>query len=275
MNIVNEKGFDVYQVSKDLVGASLPRYKKDNRICSWPTIGQTPDLVRMYLPKKAIELLAEEPIIIRKNLFAIYTDTHLPDFDGDTRTISFPSLLPKEEFRRDLMFYIGMILSSYKKDSENEIQNEYDDVLPFLLDYLYLKEVDREDSFSLKHLNILKKQGKVFNSFFDGYQKLKALKDNPKYCSLSDEQRDKFVLTCIERKNELDAITEDTVPFFSSLDGALEIIDMAKSKEEIKSIIEQLILNEKENRKAVLEDLGIKPIGYKRLIKEIDSKKKK
>ena len=51
------------------------------------------------------------------------------------------------------------LLSSYNRDNPKEeygIPNEYDDTLPLLLEYLYLKYANKEDEFSIKHLNELK-----------------------------------------------------------------------------------------------------------------------
>ena len=278
MSRVFGRTYDLYHITKKLTDANIPRYKKDKRECSWDTIAETPKVVRMYLPDKAIEILEEKEIKIHKKPYGSCTIVHIPDLVSDERTITFPSLLPKEEFRRDFMFYVGTLLASLRSDSSDDlygIPDEYIDVLPLLLDYLYLKEMGREDSFSIKHLNDLKGYGKQFNQFFESYLKFEKLKYELPHSNISDDEYKDFQGELSYREDELTSIAKETISVFSSLEGVLSIIDKVKSKEELKALIEQLMLYDGDNKKRVLDELGIDSLGYKRLSKEIESKMKK
>ena len=66
------------------------------------------------------------------------------------------------------------------------------------------------------------------------------------------------------------AITIDNLNMLSSLDAVLQLIDKNISKDELKTIISKLMLNEDDNRKYVLNDVNIDTLGHKRLIKELN-----
>jgi hypothetical protein len=269
--------YDVYQISTELNSVRFPKYKKDYRECSWDDIEKTPERIEMYLPEKAIDFLSSKKIKIMRTPFLKYTLTQIPDKEEEDRYIKFPSLLPKIEFKRELMFYIGTLLSSYHGDSPGNIYTipgEYDDVLPLLLEYLYLKDAGREDEFSLKKLIDLQKFNKTYPMFFDNYQDFQNLRESARFADLSQEKMDKFDQLCVEKDSEIESLTKDSVVLLSSLDGTLSLIDMIGTRDEFKKLIEELMLNESDNRGKVLRERGIDSFGYKRLRKEIKSLKK-
>ena len=116
MSRVYGRSNDVYQISKKLNETEFNEYKKDNRKCSWDDITDTPEKIDMYLPESAINFLTNKKIIIKKNLFSKYTATQIPDNEKEDRIIKFPSAHPKEEYKKDLMFYMGLLLSSFRPD---------------------------------------------------------------------------------------------------------------------------------------------------------------
>ena len=276
MSRIYGRAYDVYSITKDLEETKLPKYKKDNTKTSWDEIEITPEKIEIYLPDKAIDFLASKKTKIMKTPFLKFTLTQIPEEENEERFIKFPSLTPKEEFKRELMFYMGMLLSSYNKDNPNEkygIPNEYDDTLPLLLEYLYLKYVNKEDKFSIKHLNELQSYQKDYITFYDDYQDFQDLRRKARFAYLSQEKYEKFQALCIDKENEITSLTNDSIIQLSSLEGVLGIIELL-DKEDIKTIIEKLMINEKYNRSEVLKEYGIESFGYKRLRKELEQYKR-
>ena len=276
MSRIYGRAYDVYSITKDLEETKLPKYKKDNTKTSWDEIEITPEKIEIYLPDKAIDFLASKKTKIMKTPFLKFTLTQIPEEENEERFIKFPSLTPKEEFKRELMFYMGMLLSSYNKDNPNEkygIPNEYDDTLPLLLEYLYLKYVNKEDKFSIKHLNELQSYQKDYITFYDDYQDFQDLRRKARFAYLSQEKYEKFQALCIDKENEITSLTNDSIIQLSSLEGVLGIIELL-DKEDIKTIIEKLMINEKYNRSEILKEYGIESFGYKRLRKELEQYKR-
>ena len=276
MSRIYGRAYDVYSITKDLEETKLPKYKKDNTKTSWDEIEITPEKIEIYLPDKAIDFLASKKTKIMKTPFLKFTLTQIPEEENEERFIKFPSLTPKEEFKRELMFYMGMLLSSYNKDNPNEkygIPNEYDDTLPLLLEYLYLKYANKEDKFSIKHLNELQSYQKDYITFYDDYQDFQDLRREARFADLSQEKYEKFQALCIDKENEITSLTNDSIIQLSSLEGVLGIIELL-DKEDIKTIIEKLMINEKYNRSEVLKEYGIESFGYKRLRKELEQYKR-
>ena len=276
MSRIYGRAYDVYSITKDLEETKLPKYKKDNTKTSWDEIEITPEKIEIYLPDKAIDFLASKKTKIMKTPFLKFTLTQITEEENEERFIKFPSLTPKEEFKRELMFYMGMLLSSYNKDNPNEkygIPNEYDDTLPLLLEYLYLKYVNKEDKFSIKHLNELQSYQKDYITFYDDYQDFQDLRRKARFAYLSQEKYEKFQALCIDKENEITSLTNDSIIQLSSLEGVLGIIELL-DKEDIKTIIEKLMINEKYNRSEVLKEYGIESFGYKRLRKELEQYKR-
>ena len=273
MSRVFGRAYDVFQVSNLLNEAKLPRYKKDYRECSWDDIETTPERIELYLPDRAIEFLSSKKVKIMKTPFLKYTLTQIPDTDEEDRFIKFPSLLPKEEFKRELLFYLGMLLSSYREDEQDEdygIPGEYEDTLPLLLEYLYLKVANRQDEFSLKHLNQLRMFNKTYPTFYKDYQDFENLRKDAVFANLDKTRTEKFKKLCIEKDDEITSLTKDSVVQLSSFEGALSLIDITKTRSDMKQLIEELMLNEQHNRRQVLADRNIDSYGYRRIRQEID-----
>ena len=78
----------------------------------------------------------------------------------------------------------------------------------------------------------------------------------------------------IDRAYEMEEETKKSVVQLSSLDGALSLIDITKTPDEFKQLIEELMLNKDNDRAQVLRKRKIDSYGYKRLRKEIDLRRK-
>ena len=135
------------------------KYKIDNNKTTWDDVINTINLTSYHLSNNVVDYIRKEKIHIKKSPLRKYTFISIPENENELRLIRFPSLIAKNEYKRELSLFLGYILSYYKCDKEDfyEISGEFDDVLPFLLDYLYLRDNNKEEKFSLKHLGSYKK----------------------------------------------------------------------------------------------------------------------
>lgn len=266
--------YDVYNVSKELSEANFLKYKDGKEKTTWDEIEVAPEKIDYYFTDKIIDYLTSKKIIVMKTPFLKYTLTQVPDFEDEERFIKFPSLKPKNDFKRELMFYVGMLLSSYKKDKDEDIygiSNEFDDTLPLLLEYLYLKEENKEDTFDIKHLNQLKKYQKDYIKYYKDYQEFEDFKRETSFSLLSETKYDNFLKLCQDKEDEMFQFTKDSIIQLSSYEGLLGIIENVTSEKDIRELIEKLTLNKNENRASILKEYDIESFGYKRLRKKIEN----
>ena len=271
------RSIDVYNTSKYLVDGKIPQYKKDKTKTDWESVETCPEKIELYLPDNAIKLIEETPIRIVNSPLVIKEASMLPRNKEEEPTLFFPRWNPIEEYKRELIFFLGTILSIYSPDElpkENDIACEYGDILGLLLEYLYLKEIGKTDEFSKKHLDELLYNAKNYIKSYQNYQKNVDSKMNAYFYKLSEEKAKKLD----EYYDQLDkrflkATLTNLVPM-SSMDGVLQIADKITSKDEMKHLLEILIENKNHNRQEILNNMGIESYGYKRLIKEIDRGKK-
>lgn len=270
--------YDVKRIANDFENINLPKYKKDNKLSSWDDICLCPEKIEIYLPDSAIEFLNSKEIKFMTSAFRKYTLTQIPETFEEERFIRFPSLLPKNEFKRELIFYFGMILSSYNEDdpyNKYEIPAEYDELLPLLLEYLYLKRVNEEEKFSIKHLNELKELTKNFMKYYEDYEDFVKLKDCAKLSFLEGKKLQNFKELCQDKEDEMEDAVRESLGQLSSLEVTLRLIDTLEDDNDIKLLIEELMLNNNGSRAQVLQARGIESYGYPRLRKELNTRKKK
>ena len=84
----------------------------------------------------------------------------------------------------------------------------------------------------------------------------------------SEKGYEKYLRDCNKKDEELNKFTMNNICSISSLDAVLQLIDKNLSNNELKLLVEELMLNSYGNRKYVLKDIGINVEGYKRLKKE-------
>lgn len=270
------RAFDVYQTSIELKNSNLEKYKEDNKKISLDELINSTDVLDIYLPESAIDYIVNYPIHIVKSPLVPRNMTQLPTLLERHATIYFKGIYLKEEQKRELSFFLGSVLSMMNPDElpkENNLPCEYGDTLSLLLEYLYLLENNKEDRFVIKHLNELKWNAERYSKIYETYQK-HLLSSRENELSIVSEK----TLSKIEdfnyryEKDFLKSTLDFLVPL-SSLDGVLQIIDNTKTKEGFKNIIELLYNNPDNNRQELLNDYGIDSYGYKRLRKEIESKR--
>ena len=268
---------DVLNASIAFKESDIPKYKKERSTTTWDNIEKVKEDLKIYLPEIAINFINKDKISIYKNPLRIYTFTSVPKYVDEKRYIRYPSISPKKEFEREYAFYLGLLLSSYHMDTEEElleVGKEYDDILPLLLDYLYMKNNNKEQNFSIKYLNFLKKFLKNYQASYKEYDKFCDFSFNANTYDYDDDKLKRFENLCQSKDNEFELYTMSKIIKLSSLDGILQIIDKNYTKEEYKKLIEELVKNEDFSRSSVLYDRGIESYGYKRLRKEIDKYKK-
>ena len=267
------KSVDVYSASYKLVDRKIPKYKRDRSKTTWEEVIISPEEIEIYLPQNAIDIIEKNPIKIIQSPLAFKSASLLPKNDKEEPVMFFPRYSAIEEYKRELVFFLGELLSSKVPDKlpdDNSIPCEYSDVLGLLLEYLYLKENGKEDSFSSKHLNELLYNAKRYVKSYRNFQSAIVSKKSSELYLYRDSDIEKMNNNIDKMEKQfLDATLINLVPL-SSMDAVLQIVDQIESKEDIKELIRVLVENENHDRQNILHDYGIDSFGYKRLTKEID-----
>lgn len=246
---------DIYSISKYLNENHINKYTKDKRTIDFDELNSAIDTVKPYLSIDTINYLMECDIQVSGKLFA--KETIFSGYGEENNIIIFPSRTMKEEYKRELMYFIGELLKRKNPDlipSKFDIKCQYSDMLPLLVEYLYMKETGNEDKYSDKHLNDLALNAKEYVKIYEGY----------KNGSLNMSE-DNFLMNSLLY----------LVPL-SSLDATLQVIDLFKDdKDKMVELLSLLIENANNNREEIMTDKNISTYGFKRLRKEIDYKRGK
>ena len=244
---------DIYYISKYLIENYNSKYQKDKTKISDDELEEAPEILRTYLPQIAIDYLKNSQIDISWNFFI--KDTIYSGYGEERNAIIFPTKQMKEEYKRDLVYFIGDLLRRLSLDyipDEFDIRCQYSDVLPLLMEYLFLRDCGKENRFSDRHLQDLKLNA---NEYIKIYERFENNKES------SNEQ--------LFLRNSLLYL----VPL-SSMDATLQISDdIVNDKESLKQLIKELIENETHNREDVLNKRNINTYGFKRLRKEITNRR--
>ena len=268
---------DVLNIISCIQELNIPKYNRNNSISSWEVIEDVPNKLKIYLPDSAIEFIDKEKIKITKSPLRLYTLTSIPEYEDEERFIRFPSLKPYKEFEREYAFYIGALLSSYQIDTQEELLEmgkEYDDLLPLLMDYLYLKSTGNEEVFFDKYLFDLKYFSKYYGKIYKKYKDFYEFYNSAETRDLTDSEYKSFIELSECRDEDMEKTTMEDIVKLSALEGVLQLKDKDLSIEEYKKLIEDLMFNKDESRTSILYERGIDSYGYKRLRKEIENYKK-
>ncbi len=240
---------DIYSISKDLLENYNKKYERDNAIISFEKMDKSLEIIEKFIPRDAALFLKDAQIEVAWNLFI--KDTIYSGYGEEKNTIIFPTKKMKEEYRRDLVYFAGDLLRRINLDyvpDDFDIRCQYSDVLPLTLEYLFLKEIGKEDRFSDKHLQDLKLNAKEYVKIYENFHN---------YPEVFNEER--FL------KNSLLFL----VPL-SSFDMTLQIADeIVNDEDKLKLLIKELINNENHNREEVINKMNMDTYGFKRLRKEI------
>lgn len=262
---------EVADICDYIQDSSIEKYKTDNKKTTWSDVIKTINLTSLHLSETVSDYIVKDEIYITKNPLRKYTFISVPEYKNEKRIIRFPSLVAKEEYKREILFFVGCILSCYKSDKEDffEIPGEFDDVLPLFLDYLYLADTNNKENFSLKYLDKIKNYTKYYKEYTNEYKAFYEYTRDISFGDFVDKGYQRYLKDCKKKDDELSKFTMENIRSLSSLDAVLQLIDKNLNSDEIKEIVEELMLNKNDNRKYVLNDLGINVEGYKRLKKEV------
>lgn len=264
--------FDLYAISNELNNIKLCRYNPNNKRISWKELDNVKEDVEEFLSIPTKDILFKNDInaIGKFNLFDKVATTAIPMFGDAPCDIIFPSNNAKFEYKREMAYFLGMILSNFNFDLDKDtygVPNEYDDVIPLVIEYLYMKK-NNIDGFLLKRMNELKRSVKDYIKKYNEYQKLEDTNRIIKNVNVSDEAYDSFKKAYNEKTNEMLINTSIYLTKVASLEGALKIIDRSDDKEFVKDIIEELTLNVDNERAKIMVNNDLDSFKFRRLRKE-------
>lgn len=245
---------DVYNISNYLIDNYSGKYIKDGRKISNEELENCIDTVIPYMTKEQINYINDCDIKIYWNSFI--KDTVYSGVDTEQNSIFFKTKEMKEEYKLDFLYFIGDLLRRKSLDylpEEFDIKCQYSDLLPLLIEYLYLKESNKEERFSNKNIKDLKMNAYYYKKIYERYQKYPFL--------YSEESMLRNTLLFL-------------VPL-SSMDATLQIVDKyGNNKDEMINLIQELFINLNHNREEIVLKRDIDTYGFKRLRKEIDLRSK-
>ena len=166
-----------------------------------------------------------------------------------------------------------MLLSSYKEDDNPNLMSickEHNDILALIIEYLDLKEIGEEEKFSKKHLEQLKMFTSSYIGDYENYREFAELGSSDSLVTMEADRYDKIMGILQENDEIMEETTMEALIQISSFDGALQVIDKCKSREDFQQIIEELMLNKDHDRTTLLYEKGIDSYGFKRLRKELN-----
>ena len=269
------RSYDVYRMSRYINELNIPKYKEDNKKVSMDELIDSTAILDLYLPKSAIEYIENCPIEIVKSPLIPRNASKIPTKEDNTAIIYFKGLNFKEENKRELCFFLGTVLSLINPDKlpkDDDLPCEYGDLFSLLLEYIYLKSVNKEDTFLLKHLNALDWNGKKYVESYENFQKYLVNDKVNDFLELSEVQLNKIE----EEKNQIEkqflSATLNTLVPLSSVDGILQLKDILDDEESTRKLINKLFENKDNDRQKILKDYGVESYGYKTLTKVLGGK---
>ena len=267
------RAFDVYQTASDFKKNQFPKYNEENGKISVNELLESTKILDFYLPQSAIDYLENYNIHISKSPILPRSVSEFPTMEKPYASIYFKGLFFKEEHKRELAFFLGSVLELMNPDkmpNDDNLPCEYGDLFPLLLEYLYLKENNKENLFITKHLVELKNYSEKYCKSYEAYNRhLVEDKENDLMIYSEDITSARLEYNQKIEKDFLDNTLQILVPL-SSVDAALQIIDKTKSKEDYKKIIKLIYDNPDNDRQMLLNDLGYESYGHIRLRKEIE-----
>ena len=244
---------DIYNISKYFRENYKGKYIKDKTPIKKEELENAPSIITPYISLENAKYLDSKEIEMASNAFLRETIYSGPD--EEKSVIIFPSRKLREEYKRELLYFLGDLLRRKSLDympSEFDIKCQYSDVLPLLIEYLYLRDTGKADRFEDKHLSDLNLNAKEYIKMFEGFNKCEGMYD-----------KDFFL------RNTLLYL----VPL-ASMDATLQIRDtVMNDKDELIKLIDELITNENHNREEILRKRDIDSYGFKALRKEIKNKR--
>lgn len=239
---------DVRSISEYLKDKYDGVYTPDKTIIEGQELENAPSVIAPYLSSDSITYLDSLDIELAYN--RLIRETCYSGPGEKSNIIYFPTKNMKEEYKRELIFFMGDLLRRKNFDRYPDvfdIKCQYSNVLPLLIEYLYLRDTGKEDRFSPKYLQDLKISALEF---------LKRYRKN------------------INRPEKEEQLLNDTLLILialSSMDATLQIKDkFASDKDSLIQLIDELVVNERHDREEIIKRRDIDTFGFKTLRKEID-----
>ncbi len=249
MSRILGRTYDIYNISKYLIDNYSKQYVFNKRQISDDEFFDATRVISPYLGEKELNYLEQCNVQYGYNIFI--KDTTYSNY-GEENIIIFPTKNLHESYKRDMIYFLGELLKRNSLDytpQDYDISCQFSNVLPYLLEYLFLRDTNKEIDFSTRHLDGLLLNSKIYKNIFECYR------DDEKFM-----KEERFL--------------EQSLIFLvslSSLDATLQISDeIAKDKIELQKLIHELFENKNHNREEILADRNITTYGFKRLMKEID-----
>ena len=265
---------DVYSISKLLVETDFKEYKPDKRRIDHEALVNAPGEVEMYLPDKAIDFINTTDVGLYKSLFTREVKYRVAACnEGELPAMLFPVGRLIEEYKDDVIFFLGRLLANYSPDElpkHFDISCEFSDMISIILVYLHLREQGKEDMLLTKFSKDFVQNARRFIKVYEDYQRYCENVRAKEFFS-TEEGPDKYAES---NKRAILIKTLNSLVPLSSMDASLQIIDRNPSQEEYKELIEELMLNPEHNREKLINDKGIETFGFHRLRKEINRVKR-
>lgn len=244
---------DVNSISKYLIENYNKVYIPSFKEVGTDELMDAPKKVFPYLSKDSVQYINDCNIQLCWN--GKLAGTIYSSAESDENVIFFRTKQMREEYKTDLVYYIGDLLGRKNNDiiqDQYDISCQYNSLLPLLIEYLYLKEEGKEDVFSDRNISDLRMNAKEYRKI---YEKVKLFP---------------FLFS---EENLLNNTLLYLIPL-SSLDATYQIIDnYGNDKDKLIYLIQELIDNENHNREEIINKNNINTYGFKRLRKEIDLRK--
>ena len=248
---------EVYRFSNDLNGMTFREYVPDKRPISEDELVEAPNKVRLYLPDYCVAYLQQHPIGYGINKRSRDVLLYPPkDIEQDEPIMTIPSDELRAEYRRDLIYFIGLIFARFNNDIQYlnslDIPAQYASFLQTYLDLLYCKHEGLEDTFLDKYIKDLKENARVYIKKYEKFNKRQKDRDYPE-----------FIMNTLL-----------VLQSFASMDAAIQVGEKyGDNVDEIRKLIHEFIVNKDHNdREHLLADRGIDTVGFKALRKKLEGK---
>ncbi len=264
-NTLYVRSTDVFEILMEIRKSKIEKYKENFSLIEWDDLEKAKNKILLYIPKGAVDFLNSKEIKINK--------TSVLSKEGESISKNGEMSLnlhniPREEHIKKYLSCLGKVLNDYSPDINVDF-SEYQNLISFLLEYLYLKDLNKESEFKKEHLYKLlvsaKKYLKLYSKYYDDL--LSMGKKITKTSSEIDIQRIEDSMT--NRKIEFVEETGFYLSKLSSLDVTLTIANDIDDPEDFQSILALLINNKDHNRSKIINDLGISSYNFNSIRKEL------
>ena len=270
------RGLELHDLSQFINGIKLQKYHEDKRKIKLEDIDAGCDYIEPFISREAQTLLENNPITVKTKPFDKITKVSLIE-KGEPTLLTVPSFGGREEYKNELLFILGEIMAVQNDDKEMgafsyDVQGEYRSVIGFLLQYIYMRAIDRKEDYFLKILTDLRRHNSMF---LKQYNQLDQKVKNSELLLKAEmffpaDVTDRAIKAKEANLKAMGILSRWTLNPFSSFDATLQFLDVDPSDENIRDFIEALYQNETGNRSDIMRELGIDTIGFKRLRKEYE-----